>query len=151
MHVPYHLCMRVLGIIIVICHLNLQKSCLSLWRLHILFVLSLRWPYTTICFVTSATLYKSLFGNFGDQPQEFVLNSPEVNYRASYQSRSTGPIIGLSLQGQLSVQTYSAIYRSRPTGPVISSDLQGQLSVQIFRASYWSTSSGPVTSAFLSA
>ena len=135
MHVPYHLCMRVLGIIIVICHLNLQKSCLSLWRLYILFVLSLRWPYTTICFVTSATLYKSLFGNFGDQPQEFVLNSPEVNYRASYQSRSTGPIIGLSLQGQLSVQTYSVIYRSRPTGPV---------SVQIYRASYRYRSSGPV-------
>ena len=67
-------------------------------------------------------------------------------YRTSDRFRSTEPfigpnlqlepVIGLFLQGQLSVQINRPSYWSRPTGPVIGLDLRDKLSVQIYRASY---------------
>ena len=55
-----------------------------------------------VCSVASVTLDKSLFCHFSDLLQEFILNLP----------------VG-ELQGQLSAQTYRASYRSKSTGPVI--------------------------------
>ena len=63
-------------------------------------------------------------------------------YRTSDRFRSTEPfigpnlqlepVIGLFLQGQLSVQINRPSYWSRPTGPVIGLDLRDKLSVQIY-------------------
>ena len=98
-----------------------------------------------VCSVTSVTLHTSFFSvtsvTLHKSCSKFTC---EVNCRASYLSRHTGPVIGPDLQGQLSVQTYRASYRSRPTGPVIGPDLQGQLLVQTYRASYRSRTERPV-------
>ena len=61
-------------------------------------------------------------------------------YRACYRSKPTGPVIGLFLQGQLSVHF---------SGPVIDPRLQGQLLVHVYRANDGSISSGPVIGLFL--
>ena len=59
-------------------------------------------------------------------------------YRASYRSRSTGPVIGPDLPGQWSVRVYRASDRSISSGPVIGLFFQGQLSVQPCQLRYWS-------------
>ena len=105
-------------------------------------VLSLRWPSTKVYSVTSVIYYKSLFliHLWGELKGQLSVQA----YRTSYQSRSSGPVIGPDLQSQLSVQIFGARYRSRPTGPVIGPDLEGQLSAQIYKASGQSTPTGPV-------
>ena len=118
--------MRVLGLIIMIrvfCHLNLHKSCLSFW-----------WPYI-ICFVTSVTLHKSLFCHFGGYTQVCSWFW-EVNF--SYRSISIWPAIVSDQQGQWSVQIYRASDWSISSGPVIGLFLQGLLSVYLCQPKYWS-------------
>ena len=121
--------MRVLELIIVIFHfyvtsVTLHKSlCCHFSDLTQKFVLSLRWPYTTVCSQCTR----------------------DVNYRASYRSISAGPVIGSGIQGQLSVHFCGASYRFGYTGPVIGPDLQGQLSVQ-----NWGSVIGPFLQSQLS-
>ena len=81
-----------------------------------------------VCYVTLVTQHKRLFCHFGNPTQQFVLNSPERNCRASYRSIPTEPVIDPFLLGQITVQ--------RSTGAAIDPDLQSQLSVQIYKTSY---------------
>lgn len=79
-----------------------------------------------VCFVTLVTLYKRLL----------LKNN----------CRQT---IGLWLWGQLGALDFKASYHSQTTEPVINVDLQGQLLAYIYRTSYRYRSTGPVIGPFL--
>ena len=91
-----------------------------------------------MCSVTSVTIHMSLFLI---HPRGELQSLWSVQtYRACYRSKPTGPVIGLFLQGQLSVCFYKASYRFI---------FQGQLSIHVYRANYWSTFTGPMMVPFL--
>ena len=117
--------------------------------------LSLWWPYTRACSVTSVTPYKSLLCHFGDHTQEFHLSVSimEIFYVALGSSKNFALLVwvgGGLLKRVLYI--FDNEPRSGQKSPILHLPQEfvlGQLSVQHCRASYHSRSTEPVIGPFL--